>query len=141
VPASLDPATEDGARALRRLDRELIGWLTTLHADGRVQAAPIWFLWDGQELLIYSKTRAARNANVEGHGLVAFNLESGPKGHDVVTAEGEARIVADEPPASANAAYVAKYQGMFDEYGWTPEWFAEHYSVAIRVRPNRWRLE
>ena len=41
---------------------------------------------------------------------MAFNLEGGPDGEDVVTAEGEARIVADEPPASANPTYLAKYQ-------------------------------
>ena len=36
----------------------------------------------------------------------------------------------DEPPASANPTYLAKYKRMFDSYGWTPEWFAGQYSVA-----------
>ena len=90
---SLDAATEDGARAFRRLQTELIGWLTTVNPDGQPQASPIWFLWDGEELLIYSMTRAPRNGNIEDRPLVAFNLESGPEGEDVVTAEGEARIV------------------------------------------------
>ena len=107
---SLEAATEDGARALRRLQTELIGWLTTVNPDGQPQASPIWFLWDGEELLIYSMTRAPRNGNIEDRPLVAFNLESGPEGEDVVTAEGEARIVPDEPPASANPTYLAKYQ-------------------------------
>ena len=57
-----------------------------------------------------------------------------------MTAECEARIVPDEPPASANPRYVAKYQGMFDSYGWTPEWFSNRYAVPIRLRPMRWRL-
>ena len=75
-----------GARALRRLQTELIGWLTTVNPDGHPQASPIWFLWDGEELLIYSMTRAPRNGNIEDRPLVAFNLESGPEGEDVVTA-------------------------------------------------------
>jgi hypothetical protein len=29
---------------------------------------------------------------------------------------------------------------MLDTYEWTPEWFAGQYSVAIRIRPTRWRL-
>ena len=137
---SLDAATEDGARALRRLDTELVAWLTTVNPDGQPQASPIWFLWDGQELLLYSMTRAPRNGNIEDRPLVAFNLESGLDGEDVVTAEGAARIVPDEPPASANPTYLAKYKRMFDAYGWTPDWYAERYSVPIRIRPTRWRL-
>ena len=90
---SLDAATDDGARALRRLQTELIGWLTTINPDGQPQASPIWFVWDGAELLLYSMTRAPRNGNIEDRPLVAFNLESGVDGEDVVTAEGEARIV------------------------------------------------
>jgi PPOX class probable F420-dependent enzyme len=137
---SLHAATEDGARALRRLDTDLVAWLTTVNPDGQPQASPIWFLWDGQELLLYSMTRAPRNANIEDRPLVAFNLESGLDGEDVVTAEGAARIVPDEPPASANATFVAKYKRMFDAYGWTPDWYAQRYSVPIRIRPTRWRL-
>jgi PPOX class probable F420-dependent enzyme len=137
---SLDAATDDGARAIRRLQTELIGWLTTTNPDGQPQASPIWFLWDGEELLVYSKTRAPRNGNIGDRPLVAFNLESGPEGEDVVTAEGEARVVPDEPPASANPAYIAKYRGMLDSYEWTPEWFAGRYSVPIRIRPTRWRF-
>ena len=57
-----------------------------------------------------------------------------------MTAEGDARIVADEQPASANPTYLAKYQRMFDAYGWTPDWYAQRYSVPIRIRPTRWRL-
>jgi PPOX class probable F420-dependent enzyme len=141
MPRTLDPATEDGIRALRRLETELIGWVTTVNPDGQPQASPIWFLWDDGEILLYSRTRAPRNGNVVDRPLVAFNLESGPKGEDVVTAEGVARIERDEPPASANATYIAKYRGMLDEYGWTPEWFADAYPVPIRIRPTRWRLE
>jgi PPOX class probable F420-dependent enzyme len=141
MPRTLDPATADGARAIGRLERDLIAWVTTTNPDGQPQASPVWFLWDGGEVLVFSRTRAPRNDNVAERPLVAFNLESGPKGEDVVTAEGQARIVADEPSAAENPTYLAKYRGMLDEYGWTAEWFAEHYPVAIRIRPTRWRLE
>ena len=71
---SLDAATDDGARALRRLQTELIGWLTTINPNGQPQASPIWFVWDGAELLLYSMTRTPRNGNIEERPLVAFNL-------------------------------------------------------------------
>jgi PPOX class probable F420-dependent enzyme len=140
MPATLDPASDDGARALRRLDTELIAWMTTVNPDGQPQASPIWFVWDGDEILLYSWTRAPRNGNIADRPLIAFNLEGGIDGEDVVSAEGEARIPRDEPPASANATFLAKYKGMFDKYGWTPEWYADRYSVPIRIKPTRWRL-
>jgi hypothetical protein len=84
--------------------------------------------------------RAPRNDNVAERPLVAFNLATDPKGEEVVTAEGVARHVADEPPATANPAYLAKYGGMLDEYGWTADYFAAEYPVALRITPTRWRL-
>ena len=40
-----------------------------------------------------------------------------------------------------DAAYIAKYQRLLDDYGWTAEWFAGEYPVPILVRPTRWRLD
>ena len=140
MPTTLDPSTDDGARSLERLESELIGWLTTVNPDGQPQSSPIWFQWTDGELLFYSRTRAPRNGNIEERPLVSFNLHTDAAGEDVLTVEGEARIVPDEPPASANPAYVAKYRSLLDGYEWTPEYFSERYSVAIRVRPTRWRF-
>jgi PPOX class probable F420-dependent enzyme len=140
MPATLDPATDAGATAIKRLETELLAWLTTINPDGQPQASPIWFLWEGDEILMFSWSRAPRNANVADRPLVAFNLEAGVDGEEVVTAECEARIVPDEPPASANPTYLAKYKGMFDKYGWTPDWYANRYSIPIRLRPTRWRV-
>ena len=140
MPATIDPATDDGAKAIKRLETELVAWMTTINPDGQPQASPIWFLWEGDEILMFSWSRAPRNANVADRPLVAFNLEAGVDGEEVVTAECEARIVPDEPPASANPTYLAKYKGMFDKYGWTPDWYANRYSIPIRLRPTRWRV-
>jgi PPOX class probable F420-dependent enzyme len=138
---TLDPTTDAGARTLERLGTELIGWLTTTNPDGQPQSSPIWFLWLGDELLIYSGRRAPRNGNVADQPLVAFNLNTDDVGGAVVTMEGVARIDPTSTPANENAAYLAKYQGLLDDYGWTPEWFAAEYPVPIFVRPTRWRLD
>ena len=58
-----------------------------------------------------------------------------------MTAEGEARIVADEPPASANPTYLAKYQGMLDSYELDARMVRRRSTPSpIRIRPTRWRL-
>jgi PPOX class probable F420-dependent enzyme len=140
MTATIDPASKAGPRALERLGSDLMGWLTTTNPDGQPQSSPIWFLWTGDEVLIYSGKRAPRNGNVADRPLVAFNLNTDAVGADVLTMEGEARIESGYAPADRNPEYVAKYQGMLDDYGWTADYFAGEYPVAILVRPTRWRL-
>ena len=140
MTATIDPSSAAGAKALARLDTELMGWLTTINPDGQPQSSPIWFLWADGEILVYSGKRAPRNGNIEDRPLVAFNLNTDPVGDDVVTMEGIARIDQAGPPAWANGAYVAKYQGLFSDYGWTAEYFSGEYPVVVRVTPTRWRV-
>ena len=137
---TLDPSTEGGAKALRRLETELMGWVTTVGPDDQPQSSPIWFLWRDGEVVVYSHIRAPRNANVEANPRVSFNLNTDPDGEEVVTMEGEARIDPSLPPSSADPAFQAKHRHMIERYGWTPEWLAENYPVPIVIRPTRWRL-
>lgn len=137
-----DPSTEGGARALARLrsETELIGWLTTTNPDGQPQSSPIWFLPVDYEILVYSHKRAPRNGNVADRPLVSFNLNTDAVGGDVVTMEGKARVDLTYVAADANEAYLAKYRGLLDDYGWTDAYFAGEYPLAILIRPTRWRL-
>jgi PPOX class probable F420-dependent enzyme len=136
----LDPATEHGARALDRLEKESTGWLTTINPDGQPQASPVWFVWRDGEVLIYSHKRAPRNANIAAQPLVAFNLNTDARGDDVVTMEGVARIDLTIRPSSADPDFQAKYRQPIADNGWTPEWLSGEYPVPIVVRPTRWRL-
>lgn len=142
MTATLDPSNPKHAHALERLSAEKIAWLTTVDPDGQPQASPIWFLWDDAtgEVLLFSDRRARRNGNVQDQPRVAFNLPTDAGGGDVLTMEGTARLVADEPPSSANQPYQAKYGGWLTDYGWTTAWFDEHYPYAIRIIPTRWRV-
>ncbi len=137
---TLDPATEAGAKAIRRLETELIGWITTVNADGQPQSSVIWFLWQDGAILVYSHVRAPRNANVEARPRVAFNLNTDAGGDEVLTMEGEARIDRSLPPSSANEAFQLRYRDMIDRYGYTPEWLSENYPVPIVITPTRWRF-
>jgi PPOX class probable F420-dependent enzyme len=140
MTATIDASSPKGARALARLDTELIGWLTTINPDGQPQSSPVWFLWVDGELLVYSGKRAPRNANLEDRSLVAFNLNTDAVGDDVLTVEGVARIDPGGAPASANPAYLAKYSALLAEYDWTAEYFSGEYPVVVRVTPTRWRV-
>lgn len=137
---TLDPATEAGAEALQRLATEEIAWLTTVNPDGQPQTSAIWFLWRNGTVIVYSRVRAPRNANVEANPHVSFNLNTDAGGDNVVTMEGEARIDLGLAPPSADPDFQARYRARIEAYGWTPEWHAANYPVPIVITPTRWRL-
>lgn len=129
---------ENSERARARLATEPIIWMTTVRPNGQPQTSPVWFMVDGEELLVYS-ARSSRVANITTNPHVALNLDGNGQGGDIVTIEGTARIVPDERPASDNPAYVAKYHAFMERNGWTPEDFSLRYPVAVRIRFDRGR--
>ncbi len=132
---TIDPASPAG----QRLSTALIGWLTTVSPAGRPQPSPVWFLWQGGDILVYSLADTARIRNIAANPLVSLNLDGDGVGGGIVIVEGEAATDGDAPSAAEVPEYLAKYAERFATYGWTPEWFAARYPVAIRIRPTRLR--
>ena len=125
----LDTTTEAGARADRRL-REQVAWLTTVRSDGQPQSVPIWFLWDGETFLIYSKPGRQKLKNIARNPQVGLNLNSDAHGGAVVRTEGAAEIVEDFPPVTEVGEYLEKCRAAIARIGYNPDGFARDYSVA-----------
>src|SRR5688500_4004699 len=106
----IDPTTEFGARAERRLREETIGWLVSVDAADTPQPSPVWFLWDGETILIYSKPDTPKLRNIARNGRVAFHLDGDGHGGDIVVLTGQARHDDVAPPSTALPAYQAKYK-------------------------------
>ena len=135
----IDTTTEFGQRVQRRLRDDTIGWLTTVGPDGTPQPSPIWFLWDGETILIYSQPNTPKVRNIERNGRVALNLDGDGRGGDIVILTGEARVDRDAPGAADHTEYLEKYRQGIERIGMTPEQFAGSYSVPIRMTPTRLR--
>jgi PPOX class probable F420-dependent enzyme len=105
------------------------------------QPTPVWFLWDGDTFLIYSKPNARKLRNLAHDPKVALNLNSDEWGSEVVVITGEASLDQAAPPVHSNKAYVRKYREGIAQIGLTPESMASEYSVAIRVNPIHVRQE
>ena len=132
-----DTGSEADTHALERLHADRIGWLTTVTPSGQPQTAPVWFLWEAGEVLVYGDHRARRNRNVAANPRVSFHLGDNGLGGDIVILEGEARIDAGCPAVPENAAYLAKYGDWIRQYLTSPESMAAVYSVPLRIRPTR----
>jgi PPOX class probable F420-dependent enzyme len=140
VTVRLDPDDPKHARAEERLRAELIVWLTTVGPDGQPQSTPVWFHWDGQDFLIYSRADAAKLRNVSVNPKVSLHLEGNRVGGDNVIFEGTAAVQAGDPPADQVPEYMDKYRQRIEQYGWTPESFANDYSRRVRITPTRVRV-
>lgn len=135
----IDLSTDFGARVARRLNAELIIWLTTVGTDGTPQPSPVWFLWDGQTLLIYSQPNTPKLRNIERNPKVALNFDSDGQGGDIIILAGTAAFDPQAPPVHEVAPYVEKYRERIAGFGITPEDFGKAYSVALRVTPTKLR--
>jgi PPOX class probable F420-dependent enzyme len=131
-----DPSTERGAHALERLDTAMAAWLTTVSPEGQPQSMPVWFTWDGSEILVYGDHRARRNRNLEANPKVSFHLPDNGNGQDIVTIEGTVRVDPDFPPPGENKAYMAKYGEWINGMG-GPAQFGQIYSMPLRIAPTR----
>ena len=122
-----------------RLRTEEVIWLTTVRRDGQPQPVPVWFLWEGETLLIYSQPNRQKLRNIARNPRVALNLNCDAHGGEVVRAEGTAEILEGFPPSTEVPAYQEKYREPIARIGYDPEGFARDYSVAVRITPDRWQ--
>jgi len=131
--------TEFGKRVASRLQEEQIIWLTTTGSDGAPQPRPVWFLWDDESFLIFSRPGRAKLRHISSNQRVALHLDGNGKGGDIVVFIGEATIDDTGLRADEVADYVEKYSAGMKRLGMTAAQFSETYSAAIRVVPDQLR--
>ena len=134
-----DTSTEYGQRVARRLQEERIVWLTTADGQNRPQPRPVWFLWDGESFLIYSRPNTAKLQHILHNPNVALNLDGDGMGGDIIVISGVATIDEAGLPAESVPEYVEKYNSGFERIGLTAAQFSEIYSMVVRVTPTRLR--
>lgn len=135
----IDTKSEFGQRVERRLRTEEVIWLTTVDGQGMPQPSPVWFVWDGSTIVIYSQPNAPKIRNIEGNRHVALHLDSDGEGGDIVVLTGDAQVERDGPLASNVPAYVEKYRDGIAGLGFTPEQMAQAYRASIRITPKKLR--
>ena len=124
------------ARAVERLRPARIIWLVTVRSDGLPQPVPVWFLWDGQSFLIYSRDHQQKLRNIRRNPQVALHLDSDGRGGNITVFSGRAELATETPPAHEVPDYLERYRDLIARNSWSPEEFAQLYSIAIRVTPT-----
>ena len=132
------PETPFGERVGRRLQNEVVGWLTTVDSDGTPRPSPVWFLWEGETMLIYSKDGTSRTRNLERNPACSFNFDGNGTGGDIIILEGIA-VISEDSPSTEIANYQDKNRDEIPSIGMNPSTFSMAYPVPIRFTPRRLR--
>jgi PPOX class probable F420-dependent enzyme len=133
----LDLTQQRDAHIDQRLREDVIVWLTSVRPDGRPHAVAVWFLWDGESFLIFSRPNNQKVRNLHHNTNVVLAVDNTDNGADPITIEGTAVLLAPGEVALTLPAYIKKYGEDIKRIGFTAEQMAAEYSQPIRITPTR----
>ncbi len=123
---------------VKRLKEEVIIWFTTVTPRGAPVSNPVWFYWDGEDIIVYSQPDSHRVHNLQLNPKVSLNLQGvDGLGSNVAIIQGEARLKPGN--RSVPAGYWEKYRKFLQTM--SEEQMIAEYSVEIRVKPLKVRIE
>ena len=137
--STLDMSNPKHVRVDERLRTNTIIWLGTVHPVGKPHLVAVWFLWDGETILIFSKPDQ-KIRNLQSNTRVIVALDDTRGGDDAITIEGEAALLERGSVTPALPLYAEKYAYLLAEYGWTGESMGREYTEPIRITPTRFRF-
>jgi len=123
------------APAQERLRTDEIIWLTTVRRDGRPHNVPVWFLWEGETIVIFSKPNNQKVRNLRHNPHVVLALDDAKR--SVVILEGTAQLLERGDADAILPAYDEKYRTGLHNLGLTAALFTRLYSQPIRITLTR----
>jgi PPOX class probable F420-dependent enzyme len=125
----------------QRIDRllrsEPVIWLSTVRPDGGPHLVPIWFSWNGRDILIASKPHAQKIRNLQANPTVMLALGEAEDDFDVGLLEGRAELLDSPVSEILPPAHLAKYGTRMAAIGLSRDEFLATYSQVIRITPTR----
>ena len=120
------------------LEREDVVWVSSIRPDGRPHLAAVWFLWDGDSILVFSKPNAQKVRNVRANPSVMIAVGQPGIDFDVELIEGVAELDETATSRLLPRSFETKYAHLVARAGVALDRFAAVYSQPIRIRPSRW---
>jgi PPOX class probable F420-dependent enzyme len=112
-------------------------WLSSVQADGRPHVVPVWFHWDGDRILAFSKPHARKIDNLRDQPSVMLAVGTPGPEFDVELIEATAELPDEPAERVMPEGFGAKYRELLHRAGLTAQRFAEVYSQPIVLRPTR----
>ena len=112
-------------------------WLSSVQPDGRPHLVPVWFHWDGDRILAFSKPNARKVGNLRDQPFVMLAVGTPGPEFDVELIEATAELPEEPAGTLIPESFGAKYRDLLHRAGLTVQRFAEVYSQPIVLRPTR----
>lgn len=136
----IDLTSKFGRSVKGHLEKQYVIWLTTVDSNLMPQPRPVWFVWQEDSFLIFSKPEAHKISHIMRNPKVALHFNTDDTGDKhVIVFTGEAVIEPNSPPAHQVPAYFDKYKDGITDLGMTHEEFSGDFSTAIRIKPTEVR--
>lgn len=131
---------ETPPEAKRRISEDRVAWLTTVTDSGAPAPNPVWFVPDGEDLVVYTAPGSLKVRNIEQRPKVTLHFNSDADGGDFVVIAAEAEVAHGRKP-SAFPGFLDKYEASIaGQMGMTVEAIDATYNTEVRIRPVRIRL-
>jgi PPOX class probable F420-dependent enzyme len=138
------------ARPARRIDQprcrpsveaalrdDAVVWLSSVQSDGRPHLVPVWFHWDGERIVAFSKPNARKVDNLRDRPSVMLAVGRAGPDFEVELIEATAELPEQAADEVMPEGFGAKYRELLHRAGLTLQRFAEVYSQPIVLRPTR----
>jgi PPOX class probable F420-dependent enzyme len=128
------------AEATDKIAHDHVAWLTTVTDSGAPAPNPVWFVADGDTIVVQAAPDSRKVHSIAQRKRVSLHFNSDRSGSDIVIVNGDATLEHDQPPSTLSS-YVDKYQReIAEELNMTLDDLDAVYHTRIRIRPTRVRL-
>ena len=137
APEARDRSVDRRAGADAALRTDPVVWLSSVQRDGRPHLVPVWFHWDGEQIVAFSKPHARKVDNLRDQPRVMLAVGAPGPDFEVELIEATAELPAAHAADLMPSGFGAKYRDLLHRAGLTVQRFAEVYSQPIVLRPTR----
>lgn len=113
------------------LERPLFAHLATIRPDGKPQVNPMWFYWDGENVLFTNAKTSYKYRNIVANPEVAISINDPDRPYRYLEIRGTVERIDPDPSGEFFLKVAARYDMTFDG----PPGDAEHRVVYV-VRPT-----
>ncbi len=132
-----DLALLDDPVAQTLLQSQIPARLAYTWPDGTARVVPIWFHWDGREVVLGTPPKAPKLKALAQNPSVALTIDSNDWPHNVLLIRGTAAVETVEGVVPEYAAAAERYLGPEQGRGWAQQAAAlMPQMVRIAIRPE-----
>src|SRR5688572_11019201 len=121
-------------RARQVLSQPVIVRINTITADGYPHSVPVWFMLDGDDLIVFSERAAQKVKNAAANPKGSIAIGGDPVGSPAYLIEGSFAL--EDDPDHAATARVTRHYDPVGADKWLHMWKDSDH-VILRLKPSR----